>query len=47
MIGYDGSLPSGAAIEEYARLLSAAHATAARLWTPPFAGEHLRRRLWT
>lgn len=46
LAGYDGSLPSGAAIENCARLFSAAHAQVAHLWTPPFASEQLRRRLW-
>ncbi|GAA3927400.1 universal stress protein [Actinoplanes auranticolor] len=46
LVGYDGSLASGAAIEECARLLPAAHALVAHLWTPPFASEQLRRRLW-
>lgn len=46
LVGYDGSLPSGAAIESCGRLLPAAHAQVAHLWTPPFASEQLRRRLW-
>ncbi|MEV4709557.1 universal stress protein [Actinoplanes sp. NPDC049316] len=46
VVGYDGSLPSGSAIENCARLLPAAHAQIAHLWTPPFASEQLRRRLW-
>lgn len=46
LIGYDGSLASGAAIGECARLLPAAHAMVAHLWTPPFASEQLHRRLW-
>jgi nucleotide-binding universal stress UspA family protein len=46
LIGHDGSLASGAAIEDCARLLPAAHALVVHLWTPPFASEQLRRRLW-
>lgn len=46
LIGYDGSLASGASIGQCARLLPAAHALVAHLWTPPFASEQLRRRLW-
>ena len=47
LAGYDGSLPSGAAIENCAQLLPAAHAHIVHLWTPPFASDQLRRRLWT
>jgi nucleotide-binding universal stress UspA family protein len=46
LLGYDGSLAAGAAIGECARLLPAAHVLVAHLWTPPFASEQLRRRLW-
>jgi nucleotide-binding universal stress UspA family protein len=46
LVGYDGSLPAGAAIEGCGHLLPAAHAQVAHLWTPPFASEQLRRRLW-
>ncbi|GAA2564949.1 universal stress protein [Winogradskya consettensis] len=46
LVGYDGSLPAGVAIEECARLLPGAHAVVVHLWTPPFASEQLRRRLW-
>lgn len=47
LVGYDGSLAAGAAIEAAARLLPDARAGIAHLWTPPFASEHLRRRLWS
>lgn len=47
LAGYDGSLPSGTAIENCAQLLPAAHAQIVHLWTPPFASDQLRRRLWT
>jgi nucleotide-binding universal stress UspA family protein len=46
LVGYDGSLAAGAAIEAGALLLPGRHATVVQLWTPPFASEHLRRRLW-
>jgi nucleotide-binding universal stress UspA family protein len=44
--GYDGSSAASAAIEVGASLLPRAHARIAHLWTPPFASEALRRRLW-
>lgn len=47
MVGYDGSVASGTAIEACARLLPVAHAQIGHLWTPPFASEQLRRRLWS
>jgi nucleotide-binding universal stress UspA family protein len=46
VLGYDGSLPAGVAIEVAARLLPAARAYVAYVWAPPFASEPLRRRLW-
>ncbi|WP_127508534.1 universal stress protein [Actinoplanes solisilvae] len=46
LLGYDGSLPAGAAIEVAARLLPGARASVAYVWAPPFASEPLRRRLW-
>jgi nucleotide-binding universal stress UspA family protein len=46
MLCYDGSVPAGAAIEVAARLLPHAHAQVTYVWTPPFASEPLRRRLW-
>lgn len=47
MVGYDGSLAAGAAIEDAAALLPHAHAWIAHIWVAPFADESLRRRLWT
>jgi nucleotide-binding universal stress UspA family protein len=46
IVGYDGSLAASAAIEVGASLLPRAHAWIGHLWTPPFASEALRRRLW-
>jgi len=46
VVGYDGSLAASAAIEIGASLLARAHAWIGLLWTPPFASEALRRRLW-
>lgn len=47
LVGYDGSLAAGAAIEAAARLLPDVRAGIAHLWTPPFASQHLRHRIWT
>ncbi|HET6532064.1 MAG TPA: universal stress protein [Actinoplanes sp.] len=46
IVGYDGSLEASAAIEAGASLLPGARAWISHLWTPPFASEALRRRLW-
>jgi nucleotide-binding universal stress UspA family protein len=46
IVGYDGSLSASAAIEVGASLIPRAHAWIGHLWTPPFASEALRRRLW-
>ena len=46
MVGYDGSVPAGAAIEVGAALLPAGRAWITHLWAPPMADEALRRRLW-
>ncbi|GLY06451.1 universal stress protein [Actinoplanes sp. NBRC 101535] len=46
LAGYDGSLPAGTAIEAGARLMPTAQARIAYLWTPPFASDAMRRRLW-
>jgi nucleotide-binding universal stress UspA family protein len=46
LVGYDGSLSAGAAIEVGASLIPRAQAWIGHLWTPPFASEALRRRLW-
>ena len=47
ILGYDGSPQASAAIDAGAALLPGAHAWITHLWTPPFASEPLRRRLWT
>jgi nucleotide-binding universal stress UspA family protein len=47
LVGYDGSLAAGAAIEAAARLLPDVRAAIAHLWTPPFASQHLRHRIWS
>ncbi|WP_374757134.1 universal stress protein [Micromonospora chalcea] len=47
MVGYDGSPAASAAIEAGALLFPGAHAWIGHLWTPPFASEELRKRLWT
>lgn len=47
LVGYDGSPAADAAIEAGAHLMPGARATIAHLWTPPFASEPLRRRLWS
>ena len=46
LAGYDGSVPASAAIEVGAALIPRAQAWIGHLWTPPFASEALRRRLW-
>jgi nucleotide-binding universal stress UspA family protein len=46
LVGYDGSLSASAAIEVGADLIPRAQAWIGHLWTPPFASEALRRRLW-
>ncbi|MGE0216681.1 universal stress protein [Mycolicibacterium sp.] len=45
IVGYDGSPAAGAAISVGATLFPAAHAWIAHIWTPPFAGKRLLRRL--
>ncbi|GAA0504820.1 universal stress protein [Paractinoplanes deccanensis] len=45
-LGYDGTLPAGAAIEVAARLAPAARARVTYVWAPPFASQALRHRLW-
>ncbi|WP_433731678.1 universal stress protein [Actinoplanes sp. CA-051413] len=47
IVGYDGSPPASAAIDAGTALFPRAHAWITNLWTPPFASEPLRRRLWT
>jgi nucleotide-binding universal stress UspA family protein len=46
VLGYDGSPAATAAIEVGTRLLPGALGWATYLWTPPFADQSLRRRLW-
>jgi nucleotide-binding universal stress UspA family protein len=45
-VGYDGSLSASAAVEVGAALIPRAQVWIGHLWTPPFASEALRRRLW-
>lgn len=47
IVGYDGSLAAAAAIDAGAALFPQAEVWITHLWTPPFASESLRRRLWT
>ncbi|MEO3799793.1 universal stress protein [Nonomuraea sp. B1E8] len=47
IVGYDGSPIAAAAIDAGAALFPQAHVWITHLWTPPFASESLRRRLWT
>ncbi|QYC42094.1 Universal stress protein [Nonomuraea coxensis DSM 45129] len=47
IVGYDGSPASAVAIDAGAALFPQAHVWITHLWTPPFASESLRRRLWT
>ncbi|WP_432826993.1 universal stress protein [Dactylosporangium sp. CA-092794] len=47
VVGYDGSPAASAAMEAGARLFPDTHAWVAHLWTPPFASDNLRDRLWT
>jgi nucleotide-binding universal stress UspA family protein len=47
IMGYDGSPQASAAIDAGGALFPQARAWITRLWTPPFASEPLRRRLWT
>ncbi|MEV4138837.1 universal stress protein [Dactylosporangium sp. NPDC049742] len=46
LVCYDGSAAANAALRAGTQLLPDAHAWIAYLWTPPFAEEGLRRRLW-
>jgi nucleotide-binding universal stress UspA family protein len=46
LVGYDGSLSASAAVEVGAALIPRAQVWIGHLWTPPFASEALRRRLW-
>ena len=47
IVGFDGSPSASAAINTGALLLPRAHAWITHLWTPPFADEDLRHRLWS
>lgn len=47
LVGYDGSPDAAAAIEVGARLMPRHRACVVHLWSPPFASEGLRRRLWS
>jgi nucleotide-binding universal stress UspA family protein len=47
ILGYDGSPQSSAAITAGAALFPGARAWIVNLWSPPFASEPLRERLWT
>jgi nucleotide-binding universal stress UspA family protein len=46
LVGYDGSLAAGTAIDVGSRLMPGTDVWVAHVWTPPFASEQLRRRLW-
>jgi nucleotide-binding universal stress UspA family protein len=47
LMGFDGSPAAIAAVGAGATLFPGAHAWICHLWTPPFASEAMRRRLWT
>jgi len=47
LVGYDGSVAAGAALQAAAQLIPQAHAWTVNLWMPPHASDALRRRLWT
>jgi nucleotide-binding universal stress UspA family protein len=47
LMGYDGSPAASAAIEAGAQLFPQARVWIAHLWTPPFASNGLRHRLWS
>jgi nucleotide-binding universal stress UspA family protein len=46
ILGFDGSPAATTAIEVGATLFPGAHAWITYLWTPPFASEGIRQRLW-
>lgn len=46
IVGYDGSPEASAVIDVGAALFPQAHALMTHMWSPPFASETLRRRLW-
>lgn len=45
LVGFDGSMAAAAAIEAGALLLPDVHGWITYLWTPPFTGDRVRRRL--
>ncbi|MEV4642923.1 universal stress protein [Actinoplanes sp. NPDC049548] len=47
IIGFDGSPAAMAAIDAGAALFPDTQASIVHLWTPPFASDSLRRRLWS
>ncbi|MEV4702880.1 universal stress protein [Actinoplanes sp. NPDC049316] len=47
ILGFDGSPAATAAIDAAAALFPGAQAGIVHLWTPPFASDTLRRRLWS
>jgi nucleotide-binding universal stress UspA family protein len=47
LMGFDGLPAATAAVGVGAALFPGAHAWICHLWTPPFASDALRRRLWT
>jgi nucleotide-binding universal stress UspA family protein len=47
LMGYDGSPAASAAIEAGAQLFPQARVWVGHLWTPPFASNGLRHRLWS
>jgi nucleotide-binding universal stress UspA family protein len=47
LVAYDGSPNAATAIEVGARLLAGLRACVVHVWSPPFASEGLRRRLWS
>ncbi|MEU4215827.1 universal stress protein [Actinoplanes sp. NPDC026623] len=46
IVGFDGSPEASAVIDVGAELFPRAHAWMTYMWSPPFASETLRRRLW-
>lgn len=46
MVGYDGSVAAGAAIEVAAALVPAAQAWITYVWSPAFGNDAMRHRLW-
>jgi len=46
VVGYDGSPSANLAIDAGALLVPNAHCWVTHLWTPPFASESIRQRVW-